>query len=104
MKINLRNIIAAVTLFILTLSLAFTGRCCRAFGVGETPARGFVHPFGNRYVNVWTINDKAEAQRFIEKGADFITTDYILGLNIFQTEKRLLRVSFLLCCFGLNLC
>lgn len=29
------------------------------------------------YVNVWTVNDKALAQKYADMGADFITTDYI---------------------------
>jgi len=30
-----------------------------------------------RYLNVWTVNDKKEAERLAELGVDFITTDYI---------------------------
>lgn len=30
------------------------------------------------YVNVWTVNDKARAQKYADMGVDFITTDYIL--------------------------
>lgn len=33
----------------------------------------------NRYISVWTVNDKNEAQKFAAMGVDYITTDFILN-------------------------
>lgn len=40
----------------------------------------FMHKNG-LFVNVWTVDDKAEAERLVEMGVDFITTNICEGIN-----------------------